>query len=260
MTVAVDVSEYLAEIRSQVCSRCVERPPGGPPCEPLGKFCGVERHLPELVESIHAVQSDLLGPYLLHNRLQICEHCALYHSDICPCPMDYLLALIIQAVETVDRRHAAVNPPRQEPEPLPLGWDDIYQAYEEGVGTWTGCDWPTRVGKTGLDLNGCTATRAEALARELAGTTEGMDWQVAAAWLGQIERYAEQAEKSAFQAMNAARAGNWREALEHAQRAWALEFASGRPMWREFTPAWQKLHLIAEKVYLAPPPKPVSAS
>ena len=41
----IERGEYLAEIRKQVCSRCVERPPGGPPCAPLGKQCGVEMHL-----------------------------------------------------------------------------------------------------------------------------------------------------------------------------------------------------------------------
>ena len=26
-----DLDEYLEEIRQHVCSRCIERPPGGPP-------------------------------------------------------------------------------------------------------------------------------------------------------------------------------------------------------------------------------------
>jgi len=32
-----EMAEYLKEIRDQVCSRCIEKPPGGPPCAPLGK-------------------------------------------------------------------------------------------------------------------------------------------------------------------------------------------------------------------------------
>jgi hypothetical protein len=47
-----ELAEYLAEIRASVCSRCVERPPGGPPCKPLGNDCGVEMHLAELIDSI----------------------------------------------------------------------------------------------------------------------------------------------------------------------------------------------------------------
>jgi len=94
----------MDEIRKDVCSRCVERPPEGPPCAPLGKQCGIEMHLPKIIDSIHGVHSDLIGPYLYANRKQICEKCALLHSSICPCPMDYLSVLLVQAVETVDRR------------------------------------------------------------------------------------------------------------------------------------------------------------
>ena len=78
--------------------------PGGPPCAPLGKNCGVELHLPELIESIHQVQSGSIEPYLAHNRQEICEQCAFLHSSICPCPMDYLAILIVQAVENVQKR------------------------------------------------------------------------------------------------------------------------------------------------------------
>src|SRR5215207_2587071 len=104
MTEETELAEYLAEIRQQACSRCVERPPGGPPCAPLGKQCGVEMHLPQLIESIREVESGLIEPYLAHNRQGICETCALLHSSVCPCPMDYLAVLTVQAVETVDER------------------------------------------------------------------------------------------------------------------------------------------------------------
>ena len=32
MVAECELAEYLDEIRREVCSRCVERPPGGPPC------------------------------------------------------------------------------------------------------------------------------------------------------------------------------------------------------------------------------------
>jgi hypothetical protein len=104
MVAESEIAEYLGEIRREVCSRCVEKPPGGPPCAPLGKMCGVEMHLRELIDRIHEVHSDSIVPYLLHNRRQICEHCPSLHTSICPCPMDYLSVLLVQAVETVDRR------------------------------------------------------------------------------------------------------------------------------------------------------------
>jgi hypothetical protein len=105
---AVD-EEYLAEIREQVCTRCVERPAGGPPCAPLGKQCGVELHLPELIRSIRKIHSNLIDPYLQQNRQEICASCAHLHSSFCPCPMDYLCVLIAEAVEDVDRRRTALQ-------------------------------------------------------------------------------------------------------------------------------------------------------
>jgi len=105
MVSEVQLNEYRNEIRAQVCSRCVERPPAGPPCAPLGKVCGVELHLPEIIDAIHEVRSDWIEPYLETNRKRICEHCDYHHSSICPCPMDYLAVLLVQAVEAVDRRH-----------------------------------------------------------------------------------------------------------------------------------------------------------
>jgi hypothetical protein len=101
----VHLDEYLDEIRKQVCGRCVERPPGGPPCAPLGKVCGIEKHLPEIIDSIHQVKSDWIAPYLETNRKQVCQGCAFLHGSICPCPMDYLAVLLVEAVEAVDERH-----------------------------------------------------------------------------------------------------------------------------------------------------------
>jgi hypothetical protein len=102
-----EIQEYLEEIRKQVCSRCVERPPGGPPCAPLGKECGIEMHLPELIGSIHDVHSDYMARYLAHNREKICQNCELLNTDVCPCPLHYLAVLLVEAVETVDERHRA---------------------------------------------------------------------------------------------------------------------------------------------------------
>ena len=104
MVEETELADYLDEIRREVCSRCVERPPGGPPCAPLGKECGIELHLPELIDAVHKVRSDSIVPYLLNNRHKICEQCALLHSSVCPCPMDYLSVLLVEAVEAVDRR------------------------------------------------------------------------------------------------------------------------------------------------------------
>jgi hypothetical protein len=107
MLAEVELAEYLEEIRNEVCSRCVERPEHGPPCAFQGKQCGIEMHLSQLVEAVGEVHSDhLLDPYLDNNRCKICQHCTLLHSSACPCPMDYLGVLVVQAIEAVDERRA----------------------------------------------------------------------------------------------------------------------------------------------------------
>ncbi len=105
MNSSIELDEYLAEIRKQVCSRCVERPPGGPPCFPLGKRCGIELHLQDLVDSVHGVHSSTMDPYEDEFHHVVCEDCAFHGSRQCPCPLDNLLVLAVQAIESVDQRH-----------------------------------------------------------------------------------------------------------------------------------------------------------
>jgi hypothetical protein len=105
-----ELGEYLEEIRAQVCSRCVERLPGGPPCLPQGKLCGIELHLPEYLDAVHEVDSGVIEPYIDNMRTHICGGCAQKGSCGCPCPMDYLSVLLVQAIETVDQRRSANLP------------------------------------------------------------------------------------------------------------------------------------------------------
>jgi hypothetical protein len=99
-----ELSEYMAQVRKDVCSRCIDRPPGGPPCAPQGKTCGIEEHLEEVVELTHAVRSGEMEPYIEHFHQDVCSHCLARPTKNCPCPLDHLLILAIQAIETVDER------------------------------------------------------------------------------------------------------------------------------------------------------------
>jgi hypothetical protein len=249
-----ELSEYLAEIRETVCSRCVERPPNGPPCAPLGKDCGVELHLPQLIESIHAVQSPMVAPYLEHNRHEICEKCVFLHSSICPCPMDYLSALVVEAVENVEKRREDRTREQEflanrfAQRPADIG--AIRQAFEDARGTWTGCDWHTQFGDSGLDLNGLTPEDAETMASQTAGTEVAADWRAAVSWLAQVQHHAEQAEAEAALALHAAELGDWHKAVRRAERAFLLEFATGRALRSPFSPTWQPLHRVIRDAFL----------
>jgi len=258
MIAEADLQEYLDEIRQEVCSRCVERPPAGPPCGPLGKPCGIELHLPQLVQSVREVHSDLIAPYLACNRGHVCTTCSYLDSEHCPCPMDTLAVLLIEAVETVDRRRAHRDSGRRLTAALPgSGRPDmaeIVHAFEDAVGTWTGCDWPTVFGRSALNLQDWTAGEAETKAVETAGIEKGVEWEAAAKWLTEVELRAEKAEAEAALAVAAANAGAWPEAVKHARRAWSLEFNTGRPL-RHHPPTWQRLYEVIEvtgKVQLDP--------
>ncbi len=98
--------EYMLEIREQVCSHCIERPPGGPPCAPLGKQCGIEVNLPQLVNAVRGVQSMQIEPYIDHFHDQVCTECPNRPTNQCPCALEYLLTLAVQAIETVEQRRA----------------------------------------------------------------------------------------------------------------------------------------------------------
>ena len=125
--------------------------------------------------------------------------------------------------------------------------DEFRHAFEQAAGTWTGCDWPTRFGITGLNLSGCTADKAKAMAAAAGDVAEAEAWRAAAEWLAQVERAAEQAEICAATALAAANAGDLEEALEHAQRACVLEEDTGRPAHRGACPTWQRLRQAIEK-------------
>lgn len=253
-----ELDEYLSEIRKEVCSCCVERPPGGPPCGPLGKWCGVENNLPELIDAVHDANGRWMGPFCDSTDRHVCAHCPVRDSSACPCPMDQLLVLVVQAVEAVDARRArrvealqlaAVLPGREKADV-----QGIVRAFEEAAGTWTGCDWPTRFGKAGLDLDGWSAVEAQAAAEEHRGMpAEETDWRAAVRWLARVEQFARRSEEEAFQAVLDATAGAWRNALEHAQRARACEFLTSRTVWRGTPTTWQPL---LRAVFAAMPDQP----
>lgn len=102
MYAGTEMEPYMTAIREQVCSRCVERPTGGPPCLPLGKRCGIEINLPQLVESVSKVSADVMEPYIDGFHDGVCEDCVNRNQPQCPCPLDFLLPLAVNAIESVN--------------------------------------------------------------------------------------------------------------------------------------------------------------
>jgi len=109
MYTQAELDEYMAEIRDHVCSRCIEKPPGAPPCAPQGKRCGIELHLADVIEVCHAARGKTMEPYITRFHEDVCSHCANSTTLQCPCPLDYLLLLAVEAVEAVDERKTGQN-------------------------------------------------------------------------------------------------------------------------------------------------------
>jgi hypothetical protein len=107
MNIQDDFEEFRSQLRSDVCSRCIERRPGTPPCAPLGKACGIERHLLALVALCRTTDSALIDPYIKGLHDTICIDCEYKDKPACPCPLDYLLHLAVEAVEMVESRRAS---------------------------------------------------------------------------------------------------------------------------------------------------------
>ncbi|MEX2306248.1 MAG: hypothetical protein WD738_01570 [Pirellulales bacterium] len=107
MDILNEFDEHLAELRAHVCSRCIERLPGAPPCGNLGKGCGIEQHVPKLVAICRSTDTALMDPYIEKLHDIICPQCEFKDTPSCPCPLDYLLQLAVEAVEKVERRRTA---------------------------------------------------------------------------------------------------------------------------------------------------------
>ena len=113
------------------------------------------------------------------------------------------------------------------------------RAYDRAHGRWTGCDWPTSFGETGLDLNGLTSHQALLMARATAGT-EAADWREAVQWLRLVEADAEAAEEAAARALTAAR----REDIGAAR--WSVRGACELESRYHPRPVWASLQEILE--------------
>jgi hypothetical protein len=101
MIIQSELGEYQDALREHVCSRCIERRPGAPPCGPFGKECGIERHVRELVEICRKTNSALMDPYIEQLHDIVCANCESKDTSSCPCPLDYLMLLAVEAVEKV---------------------------------------------------------------------------------------------------------------------------------------------------------------
>lgn len=113
----------------------------------------------------------------------------------------------------------------------------------EAEGAWSGCDWETEFGVTGLNLNGMKSRQCKLLANATSGT-ESLDWEAAEKWLRKVERAAAKAKQHAVAAVKAASNKNWDKALTSIESAVEIESQYHSPDSGELT--WEPLRILIE--------------
>jgi hypothetical protein len=73
--------------------------------------------LPKLVDSIHEVRRRGLQNFAVNAMCRVCQDCIALGNCGCPCPMDYLLPQVVEAVEAADQRVAQVEWAGEECDP-----------------------------------------------------------------------------------------------------------------------------------------------
>ncbi len=106
-------ARYLQAIRQKVCAHCIERAETNE-CTLSGhNKCGVELYLPSIVALVQSIKTERLEDYVELLREKVCSGCKNKNPDgTCQlrsdadCGLDRYFALVIEAIEEVDRNEA----------------------------------------------------------------------------------------------------------------------------------------------------------
>ena len=101
--------EYWRALQSCVCSVCLDRRDDGGCALPGGRVCGLNRHLPLLIDVVHSVDSMRMDDYLGAVERGICTRCPEQdaagrcdYRDKALCALYTYLPLVLDAVDMVD--------------------------------------------------------------------------------------------------------------------------------------------------------------
>lgn len=103
------MNNYLAAIKQNVCSICVDSTSHGVCTLSDKEVCAVEHYLPQIINVIHNSESeDNAGIYKLLKET-ICENChahgsdgSCYLHDDANCSLDRYYSIIIETIKKVD--------------------------------------------------------------------------------------------------------------------------------------------------------------
>lgn len=106
-----EMDKYWQAMQHRVCAHCVDGDGHGS-CRLSGEdACGLKPHFLRIVETVLAVQSNTIEPYVEALRQHVCADCKHQSSDgICmlrsnlDCGLDRYFPLVVEAIEEVRRK------------------------------------------------------------------------------------------------------------------------------------------------------------
>lgn len=102
----VAIDEYWQAIQDKVCAHCVDGDGKGICRIGSDIKCGLKMFFPEIVDTVLAIQSDNLGPYVDALRKNVCPMCEHRATDgscnvrrSVDCGLDRYFPLIVESIE-----------------------------------------------------------------------------------------------------------------------------------------------------------------
>ena len=103
-----DLDKYWRAVQSRVCVKCIDGDGHGNCRLSSEDACGLKLHFPRIVETVLAVQSNTIEPYIEALRQHVCAECKHQSADgTCTirthvdCGLDRYFPLVIEAIEEV---------------------------------------------------------------------------------------------------------------------------------------------------------------
>lgn len=100
------MEHYWNAIRTRVCSKCIDGDRRGGCLLPADQSCALREFLPQVVQTVHALNSDSFDDYVGSLRVNVCSQCSgqkaeglCVRRDSVECPLDRYYALVIQVIE-----------------------------------------------------------------------------------------------------------------------------------------------------------------
>jgi hypothetical protein len=113
---------FLEAIQRRVCTVCLDQKDDGS-CGLRGRTCAIEKHLPDVVRVVTAIDSDHMDDYVAALESEVCGscseqdasgHCAIREKG--RCALHAYLSLVVDAIQDV--REAEGRPPLRASAPL----------------------------------------------------------------------------------------------------------------------------------------------